>query len=118
PSCLQPGQGFAAFATFAWWVIPFAVVMAYVVERARFSILVATVMHGAAHISIPLLLPNVDRTWTLLVTGTIYLSLAGALVVRSQLPSARSSAARFPSKEVAAWPPSPPPPTTQPPRRR
>ena len=53
PLYLQPDQGIAAFAVFAWWVIPFAVLMAFVVERARFSILVATVMHGAGNIALP-----------------------------------------------------------------
>jgi CAAX protease family protein len=103
PIYLQPGQGIAAFAVFTWWVIPFAVVMAFVVERARFSIVVATLMHGSANLAIPLLLPNVDRTWSLFATGSIYLLLAGALVVQSRLPSARSSAARLiDPKEVAA----------------
>ena len=103
PIYLQAGQGLAAFAVFAWWVIPFAIVMAFVVERARFSIVVATLMHGSANLAIPLLLPNVDRTSSLLATGAIYLLLAGALVLRSRLPSARSSAARLiEPKEVAA----------------
>ena len=61
------------------------------------------VMHGSANLAIPLLLPNVDRTWSLFATGSIYLLLAGALVVQSRLPSARSSAARLiDPKEVAA----------------
>ncbi len=102
PIYLQPGQGLAAFAVFAWWVIPFAMVMAFVVERARFSILVATVMHGAANISIPLLLPGVDHTWTLVATGTLYAIVAGALVIHSVVTSRRPSTARFPMKEVAA----------------
>lgn len=102
PLYLQPGQGLAGFAAFAWWVIPFAVVMAFVVERARFSILVATVMHGAGNIALPLLLPGVDRTWTLAATGTIYMVIAGALVIHSVVTSRRPSMARFHSKEVAA----------------
>ena len=102
PIYLQPGQGLAAFAAFAWWVIPFAMLMAIVVERARFSILVATVMHGAANISIPLLLPGVDHTWTLIATGALYAIVAGALVIQSVVASRRPSMARFSSKEVAA----------------
>jgi membrane protease YdiL (CAAX protease family) len=102
PIYLQPGQGLAAFAVFTWWVIPFAVLMAFVAERARFSVLVATVMHGAANISIPLLLPGVDHTWTLVATGTLYAVVAGALVIHSVVMSRRPSMARFSSKEVAA----------------
>jgi membrane protease YdiL (CAAX protease family) len=102
PLYLQPGQGLAAFAVFTWWVIPFAVVMAFVVERARFSVLLATVLHGAANVSIPLLLPGVDHTWTLVATGTLYALLAGALVIQSLVTSRQSAATRFHSKEVAA----------------
>ena len=87
---------------FAWWVIPLALVMAFVVERAHSSILVATVMHGAANLSIPLLLPGVDRTWTLIATGALYLLFAGALVIQTAGTSRRSAANPFPSKEVAA----------------
>jgi membrane protease YdiL (CAAX protease family) len=102
PIYLQAGQGLAAFAVFAWWVLPVAVVMAFVVERARFSVLVATIMHGAANVSIPLLLPGVDLTWTLAATGTLYGLFAGALVIHSHVTSRQSAAARFHSKEVAA----------------
>ena len=102
PIYLQPGQDLVAFAVFAWWVIPFAVVIGFVAERARYSVLVATVMHGAANISMPILLPNVDRTWTLLVTGSIYLLVAVALVVHSRSLSAQPSAPLFHQKEVAA----------------
>ena len=102
PLYLQPGQGIAAFAVFAWWVIPFAVVMAFVVERARFSILVATVMHGAGNIALPILLPGVDRTWTLAATGTLYMIVAGALVIHSLVTSRQSAVTRFHTKEVAA----------------
>ena len=102
PIYLQPGQGLVAFAVFAWWVVPFAIVIGFVAERARFSVLVATVMHGAANISIPILLPNVDHTWTLLATGTVYLVVAVAFVVRSRSLSAQSSAPLFEQKEVAA----------------
>jgi membrane protease YdiL (CAAX protease family) len=101
PIYLQPGQGLAAFAVFAWWVVPFAVVMGFVAERARFSVLVATVMHGATNIAMPILLPSVDHTWTMLATGTAYLLLTGALVV-STSRSPQSSAARAHSMEVAA----------------
>ena len=76
--------------------------MAFVAERARFSVLVATVMHGAANISIPLLLPGVDHTWTLIATGTLYALVAGALVIHSVVTSRRPTTARFPMKEVAA----------------
>ena len=102
PIYLQPGQGLAAFAVFTWWVVPFALVMAFVVERARFSIIVATVMHGAANIALPILLPGVDRTWTLVASGTLYMLLAGALVIHSVVTSPDSAVARFSSKEVAA----------------
>lgn len=102
PLYLQPDQGIAAFAVFAWWVIPFAMVMAFVVERARFSILVATVMHGAGNIALPILLPGVDRTWTLAATGTLYMIIAGALVIHSLVTSRQSAVTRFHTKEVAA----------------
>jgi len=102
PIYLQPSQGPAAFAAFALWVIPFAVVMCFVVERARFSVLVATVMHGSANIAIPILLPGVDHTWTMVATGTVYMLLAGALVIQALVPSRHSSSTRVRSKEVAA----------------
>ena len=102
PIYLAPDQGLAAFAVFAWWVVPFAIVMGFVAERARYSVIVATVMHGSANISLPILLPNVDRTSTLLATGTVYLVLAVALVVRSRSMSAQPSAPQFDQKEVAA----------------
>ena len=76
--------------------------MAFVVERARFSIVVATVMHGAANVALPILLPGVDRTWTLVASGTLYMLLAGALVIHSVVTSPESAVARFSSKEVAA----------------
>ena len=81
PIYLQPGVGLTAFAVFAWWVIPLAIVMGFVAERTRFSVIVATVMHGSANISIPILLPGVDPTWTRIVTGAIYLLVATAFVV-------------------------------------
>ena len=102
PLYLQPGQGLVAFVAFTWWVIPFAMLMAFVVERARFSVLVATVMHGAGNIALPILLPGVDRAWTLVATGTLYMVLAGGLVIHSVVTSRRPSMARSYSKEVAA----------------
>lgn len=81
PIYLQPGQGLGPFLAFAWWVVPFAIVLGFVAERARYSVLVATVMHGAANIAMPILLPNVDHTWTMLASGTVYLVIAVSLVV-------------------------------------
>jgi uncharacterized protein len=78
------GQGGAAFATFAFWVIPLAVVMGFVAERTRFSVIVATVMHGAANIATPILMPGVDRTWWLVATGAIYLLVAAAIAVEER----------------------------------
>jgi membrane protease YdiL (CAAX protease family) len=83
------GSGPAAFAAFAWWVVPLAVVMGFVVERARYSVIVATVMHGAANIATPILLPGVDRTAWLVVTGAIYALVAVGLVVRARRRSER-----------------------------
>jgi membrane protease YdiL (CAAX protease family) len=80
PIYLQPSTGLLAFAVFAWWVIPLAIVMGFVAERTRFSIIVATVMHGSANIATPILLPEVDTTWTRIVTGAIYLAVATAFV--------------------------------------
>jgi hypothetical protein len=40
------GPGLAAFAVFAWWVIPLAVVMGAVAERSRTSVIVATVLYA------------------------------------------------------------------------
>ena len=102
PIYLVPGQSAAAFIVFAWWVVPFAVVMGFVAERARYSVVVATVMHGAANIALPILLPNVDHTWTSLVTGTVYMVLAVSLVAIAWSRSARPSAPQFDQKEVAA----------------
>lgn len=102
PIYLAPNQGLAAFAVFAWWVVPFAVVMGFVVERARYSVLVATVMHGAANVAMPILLPSVDHTWTMVATGTVYIVFAVSLVAYSRSRSAQSSAPLFVQKEVAA----------------
>jgi membrane protease YdiL (CAAX protease family) len=101
PIYLVPGQGLAAFAVFAWWVVPLAVVMGYVTERANYSVLVATVMHGAANIATPILLPGIDRTWVLLVTGAVYVALALILVARS---SVRRPAAVTTTSTVQAAP--------------
>ncbi len=84
PIYLQPGTPLSDYAIFAWWVIPLAVVMGFIAERAQYSVIVATVMHGAANIATPILLPGVDSQTVQLVTGTIYVILASALVVRSR----------------------------------
>ena len=102
PIYLAPGQGLAAFAVFAAWVVPFALVMGVVVERAYFSVLVATVMHGAANVSLPILLPGVDHTWTMLATGTLYLLLAIVLIAPTRTESPQFSVVPQHTKEVAA----------------
>jgi membrane protease YdiL (CAAX protease family) len=81
PIYLQPTMGVSAFLVFAWWVIPLAIVMGFVADRTQFNILVATVFHGAANIATPILLPDVDLTWTRIVTGAVYALLAAALVI-------------------------------------
>jgi membrane protease YdiL (CAAX protease family) len=81
PIYLQPTTGLSAFLVFAWWVLPLAVVMGFVAERTRYSVLVATVLHGAANIATPILLPDVDVMWTRIVTGTIYALVAAGLVI-------------------------------------
>ena len=81
PVYLTPDQGVLGFLQFACWVMPLAVVMGVVAEGARFSVIVATVMHGAANIATPILLPGVDRAWWLLVTGALYAVAAVVLVV-------------------------------------
>jgi CAAX protease family protein len=80
---LVPEVRVVDFAVFAWWVIPMAVVIGAIAEGAGFSVLVATVMHGAANIAAPIVLPDVDRTWTLIVTGAIYGVIAVGIVVWS-----------------------------------
>jgi uncharacterized protein len=102
PIYLAPGQGLAAFAVFAAWVVPLSLVIGVLVERAHFSILIATVMHGAANVSLPILLPGVDHTWTMLATGTVYLLLAIVLIAPSRPESRQSSVALLHTKEVAA----------------
>jgi hypothetical protein len=103
PIYLAPGQGPVAFAVFAWWVLPLAIVMAFVAERARYGVLVMTVMHGTANVATVILLPGVDHTWTMLATGTAYLLLATTLVAgsRSAVRGPRSDAAPVPTKEMA-----------------
>lgn len=81
PIYLAPEQGVVAFLQFAWWVIPLSVAMGAVAERTRSSVLVATLMHGAANIATPILLPGVERSWWLLVTGAIYIVVAAILVI-------------------------------------
>lgn len=96
PIYLQPTTGLSAFLVFAWWVLPLAVVMGFVAERTRYSVLVATVLHGAANIATPILLPDVDLTWTRVVTGAIYVVVAAALVIwdaNGRRATARATAA-------------------------
>jgi len=81
PIYLQSTTGWSAFLVFAWWVLPLAIVMGFVAERTRYSIIVATVMHGAANIATPILLPGVDLTWTRIVTGALYLLVATVFVI-------------------------------------
>ena len=102
PIYLAPSQGLGAFAVFALWVVPLAIVMGFVADRARYSVLIATVMHGSANIALPILLPNVDHTWTMLATGTAYLVLAVSLVAYTRSWSMRSSGPQPAQKEVAA----------------
>jgi CDP-diacylglycerol--glycerol-3-phosphate 3-phosphatidyltransferase len=92
PMYLGAEQGLAAFALFAWWVLPLAIVMGFVAERARYSIVVATFMHGAANIAAPIVLPGVDHDLVLLVTGALYWLAAVGLVMRerSRVGAARS----------------------------
>ena len=85
------GQGPVSFLTFAWWVVPLAVVMGFVVERARYSVIVATIMHGAANIATPIVLPGVDRTTWLVVTGAIYALVAAGLVVHERRRAVKPS---------------------------
>lgn len=81
PLYVQAANGPVAFLVFACWVIPLALVMGHVANRTRFSILVATVLHGSANIAGPILLPDLDRQWILLMTGAFYLLTAGVLVL-------------------------------------
>jgi membrane protease YdiL (CAAX protease family) len=88
PVYLSPQQGPTAFLMFAFWVLPLSVAMGAVAEGARFSVIVATVMHGAANIATPILLPSVDRAWWLLVTGVLYAVVAAGLVYAAHRRSA------------------------------
>jgi membrane protease YdiL (CAAX protease family) len=90
---LAPEQGLIAFLRFAWWVIPLAVVMGIIAEGTRFSAIVATVMHGAANISIPILLPGIAREWWLIATGIIYWVVAAVLLVALRARFARATPA-------------------------
>jgi len=84
PIYLGEASPLTDFAIFAWWVVPLAVVMGFVAERARYSVIVATVMHGAANIATPILLPGVDGQVVQLVAGAVYAILATGLVIRSR----------------------------------
>ena len=86
---LYAGLGLTAFLQFAWWAVSLAVVMGVVAEGTRFSVIIATVMHGAANIAIPIVLPNVDRAWWLVVTGAIYWVVAMALILMARSRPAR-----------------------------
>lgn len=108
PVYLTPELGPAAFLTFALWVIPLAVAMGAVAEGARWSVIVATVMHGAANIATPILLPGVDRTVWLLLTGALYAVVALLLVIAAR----RGSAITSPSSASAATATTPTTPTT------
>jgi hypothetical protein len=85
PIYLQPDLGLVAFAAFAAWVIPLAVVMGVFSESTRFSAILATVMHGAANIATPIVLPDVDRVVWLVLGGVIYAAGVSAyLLLRQQ----------------------------------
>ena len=77
---VRPG-GSPFFLQFASWVVPLAIAMGVVVEGARFSVIVAVVMHGSANIAIPIVLPGVDRETWLVVSGAVWWIAAAALVV-------------------------------------
>ncbi len=77
-------EGLLFFLQFASWVVPLAIAMGVVVEGARFSVIVAVVMHGSANIAIPILLPDVDRETWLVVTGAVYWIAAVALVLAAR----------------------------------
>lgn len=102
PLYLAPEQGIAAFALFAWWVLPLSVAMGAVAEGARFSVIVATVMHGAANIATPILLPGVDRTSWLLVTGALYAVAAVVLVVAARRRLDRPATTTVPASVSAS----------------
>jgi membrane protease YdiL (CAAX protease family) len=81
---LYAAEGPLFLLQFAWWVVPLAIAMGVVTEGARFSVIVAVVMHGAANISIPILLPGVDRPTWLVVTGAVYWIAAAVLVLAAR----------------------------------
>lgn len=81
---LYASEGLLFLLQFASWVVPLAIAMGVVVEGARFSVIVAVVMHGAANISIAIVLPGVDRETWLVVTGAIYWLAAAALVLAAR----------------------------------
>ena len=78
---LYAPEGPLFFLQFASWVVPLAIAIGVIVEGARFSVIVAVVMHGAANISIAIVLPDVDRETWLVVTGAVWWIAAAALVV-------------------------------------
>jgi uncharacterized protein len=90
PIYLQPGVAGGAFFAFAWWVLPLAIVMGFVAEPARYSVIVATVIHGAANIAAPIVLPGVDREVVMLVTGAIYALVAVGFVMQQRNRQART----------------------------
>ena len=81
---LYAPEGPLFFLQFASWVVPLAIAMGVVVEGARFSVIVAVVMHGAANISIAIVLPGVDRETWLVVAGAVWWIAAAALVVAAR----------------------------------
>lgn len=102
PIYLAPGQGVGAFALFACWVVPLAIVMAFVVERGRFSVPVATVMHGCANVAPVVLLAAIDATWSRAATAAVFALIAISLIARSRNWS-RQQRSTLPSlKEVQA----------------
>jgi membrane protease YdiL (CAAX protease family) len=78
---LYAPEGPLFFLQFASWVVPLAIAMAVVVEGARFSVIVAVVMHGAANLSIAIVLPGVDRETWLVVAGALWWIAAATLVL-------------------------------------
>ena len=95
PLYLTPEQGITGFAAFAAWVVPLAVVMGVFSEATRFSAILATVLHGAANIATPIMLPNVDRPVWLGLGGVIYAIVALIILVahqRGALPRATAGA--------------------------
>jgi membrane protease YdiL (CAAX protease family) len=104
PIYLAPEAGPVAFLQFAWWVLPLSVVMGAVTEDARWSVIVATVMHGAANIATPILLPGIDRSWWLIVTGALYAIVAIGLVARAHRRGTAGPVVEEPATAPAASP--------------